>query len=111
MNSVPHIFVFFDVIVGVTIILTIYFAQRAQTKLQKKQEALPYAAPLVESICRAMCVADGRDPEGDGSVREYHTDDFPRKYKWELYRSQAYRFLMVYDVIKKYEEDGRYDGK
>lgn len=98
-------------IVGVIIGPVIYFSNKSKNKLQAKQAALPFAPALVEQICRAMCIADGREPEGDGSMREYHTDDYPGKYKWELYKSQAYRFLMVYDLVKKYEEDQRFDGK
>jgi hypothetical protein len=46
-----------------------------------------------ERVARAMCRADGFDPESSGNIRSRAYHDSAAKFAWQLYVGEARRFL------------------
>lgn len=84
-----------------------FFERRKHKKWLKANPAPNYPDGAIERIARAMCRADGRNPDSDGSIRMRETDGSPGKFTWMLYSDRARHFLaatnVLIDLVEEYQ--------
>jgi hypothetical protein len=110
VNYVVLFSLVFLAVVGAAILL--YFDWRRQVNWLKAHPRPQFSAQLIEEICRAMCIADGRNPDGSALAERYgDSPGWDAKLTWHLYRTQALRTIATFEIIDKYKKAQQSDGK